>query len=164
MSKPLKQHGKICPIGLASELVCDKWMPIILRDISLFEQRSFNQILKHNLEGISSGSLAAKLKRLEHVGLIRFTQASNHSQKKLYYLTPSGIDFLPVLFAMAAWSTKWHKPSKKYAAMIVPYITSPGPKMQKLQSELLAIIPNNPAENSFPKCSSESHISRPSGI
>jgi len=146
-----KQSGKICPIGLAAELVCDKWMPIILRDIGLFERRSFNQILKHNLEGISSGSLAAKLKRLEHVGLIRFERVIEHRQKKLYYLTQSGIDFLPVLFAMAAWSTKWHQPNKDFAAMIEPYVTSPGSKMQELQAELLASIPNGSAINSSPK-------------
>lgn len=151
MSESLKRPRKICPIGLASELVCDKWMPIILRDIGLFERRSFNQILKHNLEGISSGSLAAKLKRLEHVGLIRFAQTSEHSQKKLYYLTQSGIDFLPVLFAMAAWSTKWHQPNKDFAAMIEPYVTSPGSKMQELQAELLASIPNGSAINSSRK-------------
>ena len=151
MPELLKQSGKICPIGLAAELVCDKWMPIILRDIGLFERRSFNQILKHNLEGISSGSLAAKLKRLEHVGLIRFERVIEHRQKKLYYLTQSGIDFLPVLFAMAAWSTKWHQPNKDFAAMIEPYVTSPGSKMQKLQAELLASIPNGSAINSSRK-------------
>jgi len=151
MPELLKQSGKICPIGLAAELICDKWMPIILRDIGLFERRSFNQILKHNLEGISSGSLAAKLKRLEHVGLIRFERVIEHRQKKLYYLTQSGIDFLPVLFAMAAWSTKWHQPNKDFAAMIEPYVTSPGSKMQELQAELLASIPNGSAINSSPK-------------
>ena len=151
MPELLKQSGKICPIGLAAELVCDKWMPIILRDIGLFERRSFNQILKHNLEGISSGSLAAKLKRLEHVGLIRFERVIEHRQKKRYYLTQSGIDFLPVLFAMAAWSTKWHQPNKEFAAMIEPYVTSPGSKMQELQAELLASIPNGSAINSSRK-------------
>ena len=151
MSESLKKPRKICPIGLASELVCDKWMPIILRDIGLFERRSFNQILKHNLEGISSGSLAAKLKRLEHVGLIRFERVIEHRQKKFYYLTQSGIDFLPVLFAMAAWSTKWHQPNKDFAAMIEPYVTSPGSKLQELQAELLASIPNDSAINSSPR-------------
>ena len=92
MSDSSKWSTAVCPIGLASELACDKWMPIILRDIGLLERRTFNQLLKHNLEGISSGSLATKLKRLEHVGLITFVSANEHKQKKLYYLTESGID------------------------------------------------------------------------
>ena len=61
-------------------------MPIILRDIGLLERRTFNQLLKHNLEGISSGSLATKLKRLEHEGLIAFVPANEYQQKKLYLL------------------------------------------------------------------------------
>ena len=128
MAATKKVGLKICPIGLASELVCDKWMPIILRDIGLFERRTFNKLLKYNLEGISSGSLATKLKRLEHVGLINFVLTSEHRQKKLYYLTESGIEFLPVLFSMAGWSAKWHHPSKEFSAKIEPYLTSPASK------------------------------------
>ena len=149
MAATKKVGLKICPIGLASELVCDKWMPIILRDIGLFERRTFNKLLKHNLEGISSGSLATKLKRLEHVGLINFVLTSEHRQKKLYYLTESGIEFLPVLFSMAGWSTKWHHPSKEFSAKIEPYLTSPGPKLRELQDELRAINPENNPPNSF---------------
>ena len=127
---------QVCPIGLASELTCDKWMPIILRDIGLLERRTFNQLLKHNLEGISSGSLATKLKRLEHVGLITFVSAREHKQKKLYYLTESGIDFMPVLFAMAGWSAKWHQPSARFVEALRPYIAEAEPAMQVLLSKL----------------------------
>ena len=127
---------QVCPIGLASELTCDKWMPIILRDIGLLERRTFNQLLKHNLEGISSASLATKLKRLEHVGLITFVAAREHKQKKLYYLTESGIDFMPVLFAMAGWSSRWHKPSARFVEALKPYVPEPEPIMQRLLLKL----------------------------
>ena len=103
MSDTSKWSTAVCPIGLASELACDRWMPIILRDIGLLERRTFNKLLKHNLEGISSGSLATKLKRLEHVGLITYVSATEHKQKKLYHLTESGIDFMPVLFALFSY-------------------------------------------------------------
>ncbi len=136
MSDLSKWSAAVCPIGLASELACDKWMPIILRDIGLLERRTFNQLLKHNLEGISSGSLATKLQRLEHVGLITFVPANEHKQKKLYYLTESGIDFIPVLFAMAGWSTKWHQPSAKFVEALRPYLSEAEPAMQSLLSKL----------------------------
>ena len=136
MSDSSKWSTAVCPIGLASELACDKWMPIILRDIGLLERRTFNQLLKHNLEGISSGSLATKLKRLEHVGLITFAPANEHKQKKLYYLTESGIDFMPVLFVMAGWSAKWHQPSARFVEALRPYIPEAEPAMQGLLSKL----------------------------
>ena len=44
---------EMCPIGLAAYLLGDKWVPIIIRDIALFDQRGFNEILKNNREGIS---------------------------------------------------------------------------------------------------------------
>ena len=132
MSDSSKWSTAVCPIGLASELACDKWMPIILRDIGLLERRTFNQLLKHNLEGISSGSLATKLKRLEHVGLITFAPASEHKQKKLYYLTESGIDFMPVLFAVAGWSAKWHQPSPRFVEALRPYLPEAEPAMKAL--------------------------------
>jgi len=141
----LKANIKIeraCPVGLAAELVCDKWMPVLLRDIGLFELCSFNQILKNNTEGISSGTLAAKLKRLEYVGVIGFTQVNDHSQKKIYYLTESGIDLMPVLFALAAWSLKWQGRSEKYAAMVKRYNTPPNSEMKELQAALRRFIPS----------------------
>ncbi|MBU29891.1 MAG: transcriptional regulator [Gammaproteobacteria bacterium] len=136
MNSSSKWSTAVCPIGLASELACDKWMPIILRDIGLLERRTFNQLLKHNLEGISSGSLAAKLKRLEDVGLITFASANEHKQKKLYYLTESGIDFVPVLLAMAGWSAKWHQPSAKFVEALRPYLPEPELTLQDLLSKL----------------------------
>ena len=37
---------EMCPIALASHLLGDKWIPIIIRDIALFDRRTFNDILK----------------------------------------------------------------------------------------------------------------------
>ena len=51
----------MCPIGLASHLLGDKWIAIIIRDIALFNRRTFNDILKNNRENISSGSLSSSI-------------------------------------------------------------------------------------------------------
>ena len=136
MSDSSKWSTAVCPIGLASELACDKWMQIIFRDIGLFKRRIFYQLLKHNLDSISSVSLATKLKRLEHVGLITFVPANEHKQKKVYYLTESGIDSMPVLFAMAGWSAKWHQPSDRFVEALRPYLPEAEPAMRGLLSKL----------------------------
>ena len=39
----------MCPIGLASHLLGDKWIAIIIRDIALFNRRTFNDILNNNM-------------------------------------------------------------------------------------------------------------------
>ena len=42
---------EMCPIGLAGHMLIDKWLPIIIREIALFDRRGFNAILKNNREG-----------------------------------------------------------------------------------------------------------------
>ena len=105
-------------------------MQIILRDIGRFKRRIFYQLLTHNLDSISSVSLATKLKRLEHVGLITFVPANEHKQKKVYYLTESGIDSMPVLFAMTGWSTQWHQPSVWFVEALRPYLPEAEPAIR----------------------------------
>ena len=73
---------EMCPIALASYLFGDKWIPIIIRDIALFDRRTFNDILKNNLEKISSGSLSSRLQRLTHLEMLEVTDDGTHSQKK----------------------------------------------------------------------------------
>ena len=136
MSDSVKWSTAVYPIGLTSELACDKWMQIIFRDIGLFKRRIFYQLLKHNLDSISSVSLATKLKRLEHVGLITFVPANEHKQKKVCYLTESGIDSMPVLFAITGWSTQWHQPSAWFVGALRPHLSEAEPALQDLLSKL----------------------------
>ena len=113
---------EMCPIALASHLLGDKWIPIIIRDIALFDRRTFNDILKNNLEKISSGSLASRLQRLVHLEMLEVTDDDTHSQKRIYSLTESGIGFVPVVFKMASWTAEFRNPSPVVVAMSRPYI------------------------------------------
>lgn len=42
----LNEEEELCPIALASYLFGDKWIPVIIRDIALFDRRTFNGLLK----------------------------------------------------------------------------------------------------------------------
>ena len=113
---------EMCPIALASFLFCDKWIPIVIRDIALFDRRTFNDILKNNLEKISSGSLSSRLQRLVHLEMLVVTDDDTHSQKKIYNLTEAGIGFVPVVFKMASWTAEFRNPSPVVLAMTQPFI------------------------------------------
>lgn len=113
---------EMCPIALASYLFCDKWIPIIIRDIALFDRRTFNDMLKNNPENISSGSLSSRLQRLLHLQMLEVTDHSAHSQKKIYSLTESGVEFVPVVFKMASWAAEFRNPSPVVVGMTQPYI------------------------------------------
>lgn len=107
----------MCPIGLASYLLVDKWVPIILRDIALFDRRSFNELLKNNREGISSASLASRLQYMVQLDLLSVEKSDEHAQKKLYFLTEAGIAFVPILFQLASWTAEFREPAPNIVAL-----------------------------------------------
>ena len=80
----------MCPIGLASHLLGDKWIAIIIRDIALFNRRTFNDILNNNRENISSGSLSARLKLMRDLNLLDIGTYEQHAQKKPIILRKLG--------------------------------------------------------------------------
>ena len=103
---------KMCPIGLASFLLTDKWIPIIIRDIALFDRRTFNDIINNNEEGISTGSLSSRLKQMLYLNLLQVERSEEHIQKKMYYLTEAGISFVTILWHLAAWTQEFRNPSQ----------------------------------------------------
>ena len=59
---------------------------------------SAEPVCGQGLEGISSATLAKRLKRMMDIGLLTVSKDQTHSQKKLYYLTESAIQFIPIIF------------------------------------------------------------------
>jgi DNA-binding HxlR family transcriptional regulator len=103
-------------------LIGDKWSLIILRDISILSRQNFNQLLAKNLEGISSATLAKRLKRMMDIGLLTVSKDQTHSQKKLYFLTESAIQFIPIIFNLAHWADTHHHPSQIFVEPIKEYL------------------------------------------
>ena len=101
---------KYCPISAAGEVLADHWSVVILRDIAIFDQRTFNSIIKNNNEKISSGTLAARLSRLCDIGLLIHHDDPSHSQRKIYCLTSKAIELIPILVSMSAWALKHNAP------------------------------------------------------
>ena len=97
-----------CPIAAASAILTDQWSVIVLRDIAFFGHRTFRDIISKNNEKIPPSTLAKRLKRMVDVGLLRFEGDETHSQRKIYCLTQAGIDLVPLIISMAAWSNKHH--------------------------------------------------------
>ncbi|MDB2465327.1 winged helix-turn-helix transcriptional regulator [Planktomarina temperata] len=126
----------MCPIGLAAHLLGDKWIPIIIRDIALFNRRTFNDILKNNRENISSGSLSSRLKLMLDLNLLEIGTSERHAQKKPYYLTEAGISFVPILFNLAAWTTEFRTPAADIVALAKPYLTDGADRMEWLLEQL----------------------------
>ena len=130
---------EMCPIGLAGHLLVDKWVPIIIRDIALFDRRGFNEILKKNREGISSASLASRLQYMVQLNLLHVEKADDHVQKKNYFLTEAGIAFVPILFHLASWTAEFRDPAPDIVELTSPFYSVKGDLQEKLLDRMRQI-------------------------
>lgn len=96
-----------CPIARSLDLVGDRWTILVLRDLHLGSTR-FADLLR-SLEGISPNLLSARLKTLEHEGLVERRLYSEHPPRAEYVLTECGQAFGPVLRAMYDWGTSYRE-------------------------------------------------------
>ena len=135
---------KYCPISAAAEVLADHWSVVILRDIAIFDQRTFNSIIKNNNEKISSGTLAARLGRMCDIGLLIHHCDPYHSQRKIYCLTSKAIELIPILVSMSAWALKHNAPhidsnlfSQNRETAPSPYAEELIEKVQQTQKDLM---------------------------
>lgn len=95
-----------CPINAAVEVLGDRWTLLVLRDVIFGDRRYFRALLTGSIEGIASNILADRLVRLVEAGiLVRGTAA--RGQRARYSLTESGIQTLPVIYALGNWGLDW---------------------------------------------------------
>jgi DNA-binding HxlR family transcriptional regulator len=101
-SCPPRSYGSFCPVAQASEIVAQRWVPLILREIMVGYHR-FNEI-RHALPLISPSVLSQRLRSLEEDGVIaRRGDAGGAS----YHLTEAGEELRPVVEALGQWARRW---------------------------------------------------------
>lgn len=97
-------YGSFCPIALGTEVLADRWTPLVLRELTLGNTR-FNDIAR-GLPGISRSLLVQRLRHLERKGVIE-TWPSAAGRGSEYHLTPAGNDLEPVIIALGKWAVEW---------------------------------------------------------
>ena len=98
---PPRSYGSFCPVAQASEVVAQRWVPLILREIMVGYHR-FNEI-RHALPLISPSVLSQRLKSLENDGVIRRQNAEDGTS---YHLTEAGEELRPIIRAMVDWGVR----------------------------------------------------------
>jgi DNA-binding HxlR family transcriptional regulator len=99
-----------CPINFAVQTFGDAWSLIILRDLMFTERRTYGDFLAAE-EGIATNILAARLEHLQNVGLITKRTGG-------YALTRKGLDLLPAMLDLIAWSGKYDDRTAAPAAFV----------------------------------------------
>jgi DNA-binding HxlR family transcriptional regulator len=101
-ARPPRSYGSFCPVAQASEVVAQRWVPLILREIMVGYHR-FNEI-RHALPLISPSVLAQRLKAMEDDGLIYRRSVGGGA---MYHLTPAGEELRPIVDRLGRWARKW---------------------------------------------------------
>ena len=106
MKKSERKYRSHCPINFAQEIFGDKWSLLIIRDLMFKGKKYYGEFLSSD-EKISTNILANRLEKLEIDGLITKVIDHDNNSKYIYTLTQKGVDLLPMLLEMIAWSAKY---------------------------------------------------------
>ena len=122
-----------CPISTALEVIGDRWTLLVIRDLMFAGKRHFREFLQSE-EAISSNVLADRLNSLVESEIVTRSDDPTHAQKAVYSLTEKGLEFLPVLVAMSAWTQKHYPKTRRPEAV---ELVQRGPKaLKQLEAHL----------------------------
>lgn len=91
-------YGQFCPVAMASEVLTERWTPLVLRELLCGSTR-FND-LRRGVPLMSPSLLSKRLRTLERVGVIE-----RHDGQ--YRLTEGGEELRPIIEAMGTWGQRW---------------------------------------------------------
>ncbi len=120
MKKRKITYRSDCPISTALDIFGDKWSLLIIRDMMFKGKNTYGDFLNGG-EGIATNTLADRLVMLVYAGIISKQKHPESKAKVLYKLTPQGIDLIPVLVEIIAWSEKYyevHPQAKEFAKLV----------------------------------------------
>ena len=105
-------YGQFCPVAKTSELLCERWVPLIVREL-LLGSRRFSDI-QRGIPLISPTLLTKRLRQLEAAGAIERVQSGRSAQ---YSLTEAGWELYPIIEAMGVWGQRWVVPRASVAGV-----------------------------------------------
>jgi DNA-binding HxlR family transcriptional regulator len=100
----MKTYGQYCPIARASEVLAERWTPIILRNL-LLGSTTFSEIAA-GAPGLSRTLLTTRLRELERAGVVQLTPNAT-GRRSHYKLTEAGKDLADVMKALGSWGERW---------------------------------------------------------
>ena len=102
----MRTYGQYCPIARTSELIAERWTPILIRNL-LAGCRTFNELLE-GAPGMSKSLLAHRLELFEQHGIVdKSIEHGPRQQRCVYTLTEKGRELKTVTDAMGHWGARW---------------------------------------------------------
>jgi len=98
----MKNYGQFCPLAQATQLLCERWTLIVVREFIAGSTR-FSELQK-GVPLMSPTLLSTRLKQLVKGGVI---EVSGKKGNYTYTLTQAGRELRPVVELLGAWGHRW---------------------------------------------------------
>ncbi len=124
-----------CPINYGLEIFGDKWTLLLIRDFIFKGKKTYGE-LQASEERIATNILAQRLAWLKRHKIIHKSPDPQKGSSFVYQLTQKGIDLLPILLEMIAWSWKYDAQTATPASFAKQLLTN----KEKLKIEILSAL------------------------
>lgn len=95
-------YGQFCPVAKASEVLTERWTPLIVRELLCGSSR-FSEI-RRGVPQISTALLSKRLRQLVLAGVVR---RHGTGRRTRYELTDAGRELYPIVEALGTWGQRW---------------------------------------------------------
>lgn len=100
----MASYGQFCPVAKAAELFCERWTPLLIRDLAAGATR-FSE-LQRGVPLMSPTLLSRRLKQLEAEDVIERRRQPG-GRGYTYHLSPSGREFVRLVESLGIWGQRW---------------------------------------------------------
>jgi DNA-binding HxlR family transcriptional regulator len=100
----MRKFDQYCPMAHALSLVGERWSLLVVRELLHGPKRYTD--LAHGLPGIGTNILAARLRDLERVGVVRKRKLPPPTPATVYELTEYGQGLNEAMYALARWGAR----------------------------------------------------------
>lgn len=98
----MKTYGQFCPLAQATQLLCERWTLLVVRELIAGSTR-FNELQK-GVPLMSATLLSMRLRQLLEAGVI---SRSGGKGNYIYELTSAGVELRPVIELLGVWGHRW---------------------------------------------------------
>jgi DNA-binding HxlR family transcriptional regulator len=99
-----RTYGQYCGISRAMEVLGERWVPLIVRDL-LVSPKGYTD-LRRGLPRVPVDVLSARLRELEHTGIIRAVHAPDESATDIYEITEYGRELEDIVVRLGRWGAR----------------------------------------------------------
>lgn len=97
------RYGQFCPVAKASEIVAERWTPLVIAELLAGSTR-FNDI-RRGVPLMSQTLLSTRLKELVRVGIVERRGNGGHAHE--WHLTEAGTALGPVIQQLGEWGLRY---------------------------------------------------------